>query len=282
MVSRNFRTKVGRFYRYNVHEPLVNFMAPEPMVLPPMASKLFSNLFGQRTIAPVSWKCTETIGLETIGWAGGSYVVEYFNVQTWLSDGFCNYRMAGHSTSHSVFLCLFNFFSKGTKQSKLQKLQSQSLFCNWFLHYAWRSIVVEELRFLYPGDVEVVYVEALWVMRIGWCSSSSSGNAFLNVLNDLLCVLNMGVELNAHFLYIILRDDTSSNISLRSIFSSSNTWGKILWWQQTTHCEGTTKKNHHETRKCSPWYNCYTPKWDTSTCELIRTMLLCVDLFFTN
>lgn len=30
----------------------------------------------------------------------------------WLSDGFCNYRMAGHSTSHSVFLCLFNFFQR--------------------------------------------------------------------------------------------------------------------------------------------------------------------------
>ena len=25
-----------------------------------------------------------------------------------------------------------------------------------------------------------------------------------------------------------------------------------------------------------------TPKWDTSTCELIRTILLSVDLFFTN
>ncbi|AQK82669.1 DNA polymerase eta [Zea mays] len=31
---------------YHVHEKITNFMAPEPMVLPPMAPKLFENLFG--------------------------------------------------------------------------------------------------------------------------------------------------------------------------------------------------------------------------------------------
>lgn len=47
------RASKGRKIRYNVLEPLVNFMAPEPMELPPMASKLFANLFGQRS-TPVS------------------------------------------------------------------------------------------------------------------------------------------------------------------------------------------------------------------------------------
>jgi len=47
------RASKGRKIRYNVLEPLVNFMAPEPMELPPMTSKLFSNLFGQRA-TPVS------------------------------------------------------------------------------------------------------------------------------------------------------------------------------------------------------------------------------------
>lgn len=36
----------SRKIRYHVHEKIVNFMAPEPMVLPPMAPKLFENLFG--------------------------------------------------------------------------------------------------------------------------------------------------------------------------------------------------------------------------------------------
>ncbi|KAJ7551786.1 hypothetical protein O6H91_06G028400 [Diphasiastrum complanatum] len=40
------RASKGRKIRYNVFEPLVNFMAPEPMVLHPVAMKLFSNLFG--------------------------------------------------------------------------------------------------------------------------------------------------------------------------------------------------------------------------------------------
>jgi protein AATF/BFR2 len=41
--------------RYTVHDPLVNFMAPELMVLPPMATKLFANLFGQQALAPWEW-----------------------------------------------------------------------------------------------------------------------------------------------------------------------------------------------------------------------------------
>eukprot|EP00884_Botryococcus_braunii_P022257 jgi/Botrbrau1/8715/Bobra.0311s0026.2 len=36
----------GRKLRYDVHDKLVNFMAPRPTDLPPMASQLFSNLFG--------------------------------------------------------------------------------------------------------------------------------------------------------------------------------------------------------------------------------------------
>jgi protein AATF/BFR2 len=46
------RASKGRKIRYTVHDPLVNFMAPELMVLPPMATKLFANLFGQQ--APAS------------------------------------------------------------------------------------------------------------------------------------------------------------------------------------------------------------------------------------
>eukprot|EP01018_Ginkgo_biloba_P021817 Gb_33584 [translate_table: standard] len=42
------RASKSRKIRYNVHEKIVNFMAPEHMVLPPMAPKLFSNLFGKR------------------------------------------------------------------------------------------------------------------------------------------------------------------------------------------------------------------------------------------
>lgn len=40
------------FCRYNVHEKIVNFMAPQPMSLPAMASKLFENLFGLKTQKP--------------------------------------------------------------------------------------------------------------------------------------------------------------------------------------------------------------------------------------
>ncbi|XP_073111780.1 uncharacterized protein [Elaeis guineensis] len=40
------RASKSRKIRYNVHEKIVNFMAPVPMVLPPMAPKLFENLFG--------------------------------------------------------------------------------------------------------------------------------------------------------------------------------------------------------------------------------------------
>lgn len=47
------RASKSRKIRYNVHEKIVNFMAPEPMVLPPMAPKLFSNLFGQHNAQPV-------------------------------------------------------------------------------------------------------------------------------------------------------------------------------------------------------------------------------------
>ena len=32
--------------RYHVHEKITNFMAPVPMAVPPMAPKLFENLFG--------------------------------------------------------------------------------------------------------------------------------------------------------------------------------------------------------------------------------------------
>ncbi|XP_050275481.1 uncharacterized protein LOC126717659 [Quercus robur] len=40
--------------RYNVHEKIVNFMAPQTMDLPPMAPKLFENLFGLKTQKPAS------------------------------------------------------------------------------------------------------------------------------------------------------------------------------------------------------------------------------------
>ncbi|KAI3887225.1 hypothetical protein MKW92_047697, partial [Papaver armeniacum] len=40
------RASKCRKIRYHVHEKIVNFMAPEPQDLPPMAPKLFENLFG--------------------------------------------------------------------------------------------------------------------------------------------------------------------------------------------------------------------------------------------
>ncbi|KAK1285928.1 hypothetical protein QJS10_CPB20g01403 [Acorus calamus] len=40
------RASKSRKIRYNVHEKIVNFMAPLPMNLPPMAPKLFENVFG--------------------------------------------------------------------------------------------------------------------------------------------------------------------------------------------------------------------------------------------
>ncbi|KAL6626537.1 hypothetical protein ACP70R_030263 [Stipagrostis hirtigluma subsp. patula] len=40
------RASKSRKIRYHVHEKITNFMAPVPMVLPPMAPKLFENLFG--------------------------------------------------------------------------------------------------------------------------------------------------------------------------------------------------------------------------------------------
>uniref|UniRef100_A0A0D9V1N0 Apoptosis-antagonizing transcription factor C-terminal domain-containing protein n=1 Tax=Leersia perrieri TaxID=77586 RepID=A0A0D9V1N0_9ORYZ len=40
------RASKSRKIRYHVHEKIANFMAPVPMVVPPMASKLFENLFG--------------------------------------------------------------------------------------------------------------------------------------------------------------------------------------------------------------------------------------------
>ncbi|XP_057530203.1 uncharacterized protein LOC130808742 isoform X2 [Amaranthus tricolor] len=43
------RASKSRKIRYHVHEKIVNFMAPEPMELPPMAPKLFDNLFGLKT-----------------------------------------------------------------------------------------------------------------------------------------------------------------------------------------------------------------------------------------
>ncbi|KAK9128885.1 hypothetical protein Syun_017682 [Stephania yunnanensis] len=42
------RASKCRKIRYNVHEKIANFMAPEPMRLPPEASVLFENLFGQK------------------------------------------------------------------------------------------------------------------------------------------------------------------------------------------------------------------------------------------
>ncbi|KAJ9680597.1 hypothetical protein PVL29_019802 [Vitis rotundifolia] len=43
------RASKSRKIRYHVHEKIVNFMAPQPMNLPPMAPKLFDNLFGLKT-----------------------------------------------------------------------------------------------------------------------------------------------------------------------------------------------------------------------------------------
>ncbi|KAJ4973422.1 hypothetical protein NE237_006596 [Protea cynaroides] len=40
------RASKSRKIRYHVHEKIVNFMAMEPMNLPPMAPKLFESLFG--------------------------------------------------------------------------------------------------------------------------------------------------------------------------------------------------------------------------------------------
>eukprot|EP00268_Persea_americana_P014460 TRINITY_DN1643_c0_g1_i5.p1 TRINITY_DN1643_c0_g1~~TRINITY_DN1643_c0_g1_i5.p1 ORF type:complete len:132 (+),score=27.72 TRINITY_DN1643_c0_g1_i5:109-504(+) len=48
------RASKSRKIRYHVHEKIVNFMAPEPMVIPPYASKLFENLFGQHNQKPAS------------------------------------------------------------------------------------------------------------------------------------------------------------------------------------------------------------------------------------
>ncbi|XP_014496540.1 putative uncharacterized protein DDB_G0270496 [Vigna radiata var. radiata] len=43
------RASKSRKIRYNVHEKIVNFMAPLPANIPPTAPKLFENLFGLRT-----------------------------------------------------------------------------------------------------------------------------------------------------------------------------------------------------------------------------------------
>ncbi|KAL8188696.1 hypothetical protein R6Q57_029716 [Mikania cordata] len=48
------RASKSRKIRYHVHEKIVNFMAPEPMNVPPMAPKLFENLFGLKTLKPAS------------------------------------------------------------------------------------------------------------------------------------------------------------------------------------------------------------------------------------
>ncbi|XP_031395136.1 protein AATF isoform X2 [Punica granatum] len=48
------RASKSRKIRYNVHEKIVNFMAPQPMDIPPMAPKLFENLFGLKTSRPAS------------------------------------------------------------------------------------------------------------------------------------------------------------------------------------------------------------------------------------
>ncbi|XP_021755254.1 putative uncharacterized protein DDB_G0270496 isoform X2 [Chenopodium quinoa] len=48
------RASKSRKIRYHVHEKIVNFMAPEPTNLPPMAPKLFENLFGLKTHKPTS------------------------------------------------------------------------------------------------------------------------------------------------------------------------------------------------------------------------------------
>ncbi|XP_065859189.1 uncharacterized protein [Euphorbia lathyris] len=43
------RASKSRKIRYNVHEKIVNFMAPRAVNIPPMAPKLFSSLFGLKT-----------------------------------------------------------------------------------------------------------------------------------------------------------------------------------------------------------------------------------------
>ncbi|KAK9075775.1 hypothetical protein SSX86_004104 [Deinandra increscens subsp. villosa] len=48
------RASKSRKIRYHVHEKIVNFMAPEPMKIPPTAPKLFENLFGLKPAASVS------------------------------------------------------------------------------------------------------------------------------------------------------------------------------------------------------------------------------------
>nr|CAD1836488.1 unnamed protein product [Ananas comosus var. bracteatus] len=48
------RASKSRKIRYHVHEKIVNFMPPMPMVLPPMAPKLFENLFGAGNRNPAS------------------------------------------------------------------------------------------------------------------------------------------------------------------------------------------------------------------------------------
>ncbi|KAE8038597.1 hypothetical protein FH972_011091 [Carpinus fangiana] len=48
------RASKSRKIRYQVHEKIVNFMAPRPSDLPPMAPKLFENLFGLKTQRPAS------------------------------------------------------------------------------------------------------------------------------------------------------------------------------------------------------------------------------------
>ncbi|KAG8664025.1 hypothetical protein MANES_01G272000v8 [Manihot esculenta] len=48
------RASKSRKIRYNVHEKIVNFMAPQPMNVPPIAPKLFANLFGVKSHQPAS------------------------------------------------------------------------------------------------------------------------------------------------------------------------------------------------------------------------------------
>eukprot|EP00850_Spirogloea_muscicola_P006140 SM000029S10435 [mRNA] locus=s29:9587:13090:- [translate_table: standard] len=45
------RASKGRKIRYTVHQPLVNFMAPEPREIPPLADALFAGLFSQAAVA---------------------------------------------------------------------------------------------------------------------------------------------------------------------------------------------------------------------------------------
>nr|POF03058.1 protein aatf [Quercus suber] len=50
----DWRGSKSRKIWYNVHEKIVNFMAPQTMDLPPMAPKLFENLFGLKIQRPAS------------------------------------------------------------------------------------------------------------------------------------------------------------------------------------------------------------------------------------